>query len=58
MTADGVELTETDRADIAEGNIPTSLMKDGDKVHLNAKGYSLLADKVYEKLNSLGYIPE
>lgn len=58
LTADGVELTETDKADIAEGNIPTSLMKDGDSVHLNAKGYSLLADKVYEKLNSLGYIPE
>ena len=58
LTADGVELTETDKADIAAGNIPTSLMREGDPVHLNAKGYSLLADKVYKKLNSLGYIPE
>ena len=58
LTADGVTLTETDMADIAAGNIPTSLMKEGDAVHLNAKGYSLLADKVYGKLYSLGYIPE
>lgn len=57
LTADGVVLTETDKADIAAGNIPKSLMRD-DNVHLNAKGYELLADKVYEKLNSLGYIPE
>ena len=57
LTTDGVELTETDISDIEAGNIPSSLMLD-DSIHLNAKGYELLANKVYEKLNELGYIPE
>ena len=45
--------TEQDLADIAEGQIPTSLRTDN--VHLNQHGYTIVGTQVYTKGKSLGY---
>lgn len=50
----GITATEQDKADIAEGTIPTSLRVD--TAHFNDAGYSLLAKLVHNKLNELEYL--
>ena len=49
-------LSEDDILDIKNGEIPSSLRIDD--IHFNAKGYEIIANLVYQKLNSLGYITE
>jgi lysophospholipase L1-like esterase len=41
---------------MAEGATPKSLLND--KIHFNAKGYELLGNLVYEKMDELGYFKE
>lgn len=48
--------TAQDTIDISNGEIPTSLRSDD--VHLNEKGYTIVAEQVYNKLIELGYIEE
>ena len=50
----GITLTDTDKTDIANGEIPTSLRSD--EIHLNQQGYTIVGTEVYNKLNLLGYI--
>ena len=42
-----------DNADIAKGQVPTSLCSD--EIHLNDAGYAVVANAVYAKLVALGY---
>lgn len=49
----GITPTTQDTADIAAGEIPTSLRNDA--VHFNAKGYEIVANLVYEHGKVLGY---
>ena len=51
-----LSLTEQDLQNIDNGEIPVSLRSDN--IHFNAKGYEIIANLVYQKLNSLGYITE
>lgn len=44
----------TDNADIASGNVPTSLRLDG--IHLNAAGHDLVAQLFFNTLTSKGWI--
>ena len=50
----GIEKTEDDKTDIANCMVPRSFRTDN--IHYNEIGYSLLANKVYEKLCELGYV--
>ena len=56
----GITATEADKANIAEGSLPQSLWASSedteDKVHLNANGYKLFANGIYEKLAELNLI--
>jgi len=53
----GITPTDTDLAYIAKGQIPKSLYcDDTDETHLSDVGYSLLAQKVYDKLIALDYL--
>ena len=52
----GITATEQDEIDINNGEIPSSLRYDN--VHLNAEGYTIVGEQVYNKLISLGYIEE
>ncbi|MFT3982803.1 MAG: hypothetical protein QM697_02755 [Lachnospiraceae bacterium] len=51
----GLTPTAQDRADLKNGEIPSSLRKD--YVHGNTYFYEILAGQVYRKLEYLGYIP-
>lgn len=51
----GLTPTAQDRADLKNGEIPSSLRKD--YVHGNAYFYEILAGQVYRKLQYLGYVP-
>jgi lysophospholipase L1-like esterase len=51
-----IEATSEDLALMAEGATPKSLLND--KIHFNAKGYELLGNLVYEKMDELGYFKE
>lgn len=42
-----------DNADLAKGQVPTSLCSD--QIHLNDAGYAIVANAVYAKLVALGY---
>lgn len=42
-----------DNADIAKGQVPTSLCSD--EIHLNDAGYAIVANAVYAKIIALGY---
>lgn len=50
----GINPTQQDLIDIENGNIPSSLRYDN--VHFNAMGYNIIAQQLYNKLSSLGYI--
>ena len=52
---DDMSITPTDEdiADIAEGEIPRSLLNDN--VHFNEMGYELISRLVYQKGKELGY---
>ena len=56
----GITATETDKENIASGSLPQSLWASAsgtiDKVHLNANGYRLFAQGIYEKLIALNLI--
>lgn len=52
----GLIPTEQDLEDISNGVVPTSLRKD--KIHYNEYGTRAVANKVYEKLNELGYFAD
>jgi lysophospholipase L1-like esterase len=49
----GITATTQDNTDIANGEIPSSLRNDG--IHLNQKGYNVVANQVYQKGLELGY---
>lgn len=49
----GIDKSEQDILDIEKGNCPSSLM--ADNVHFNSLGYTLLAQKVFEKFKELNY---
>ncbi|MBQ7563088.1 MAG: hypothetical protein IJT16_03755 [Lachnospiraceae bacterium] len=55
LEAEGLGETAGDREDIASGEIPRSLRND--YVHGNAYFYDILARKLYERLQYLGYLP-
>lgn len=50
----GLDETDADRERINEGFVPSGLLAD-DMLHLNAAGYTLLGNLVFEKMDSLGY---
>lgn len=52
----GIKPTDEDVARMAEGMVPTSLLVD--HIHFNAKGYRLLGEQVYERMQELGYFDE
>ncbi len=49
----GITPTEEDEAQMAEGVVPESLRSDG--VHLNADGYRLIGNIVYDTMRRLGF---
>lgn len=51
-----IEATSEDLALMAEGSTPKSLLND--KIHFNAKGYELLGNLIFERMNDLGYFKE
>lgn len=59
LKAKGLTVTEKDKEDIEAGRVPCSLRKsETDLIHLNDYGYTALAEKIYEKLQSLGYVEQ
>lgn len=56
----GITATDTDKENIAAGSLPQSLWASAsgtvDKVHLNANGYRLFAQGIYEKMIALNLI--
>ena len=55
LEAEGLKATAGDLEDIRNGEIPRSLRTD--YVHGNAYFYDILARKLYERLEYLGYLP-
>ena len=53
LADEGIEPTEGDLADIANGEIPQSLRSD--ESHGNERFYRLIGEKLYEKMRELGY---
>ena len=53
----GITPTDEDRAAIADGRVPPSLMVD-DLLHLNATGYKLAGQIIFDRMNELGYFDE
>lgn len=51
-----IEATSEDLALMTEGSTPKSLLND--KINFNAKGYELLGNLVYERMDELGYFKE
>ena len=51
----GITPTENDLDDIKHGRVPDSLHYD-DPVHLNALGYTLTANAIYDRIKELGYV--
>lgn len=53
----GIEITQTDLEKIEVGALPTSLWRDAsDYVHMNSKGYEIVANKIYQTMQSLGFL--
>jgi hypothetical protein len=50
----GITPTSQDTTDIAAGTIPTSLRVDS--THFNAAGYTVLAGRVYDRLQEMGWL--
>lgn len=57
LSYESITPTSKDNEFIAEGKVPPSLIyyPDNPDVHLNAKGYDLMAHLIYEQGKSLGY---
>lgn len=57
LTENGVVLTDKDNEYLAKGKVPPSLLNNSptDDTHLNDVGYRLFAQRVYEKMQELGY---
>ena len=53
----GLEPTREDELAKETGVIPPSLMAE-DGIHFNPKGYAVIGNVVFEKLNELGYFDE
>jgi len=53
----GIEPTEEDLERIGQGLVPPSLMDD-DLLHLNATGYALLGNLIFDRMEQLGYFDE
>lgn len=51
----GITPTQQDAADIAAGNVPTSLMASGSRVHFNANGYTVIGKLLVDKIRGMGY---
>ena len=54
----GITATAQDTKDIAKGFIPASLRSAAEDSELNAKGYKLLGQLVYNRMDKLGYFDE
>ena len=54
----GLSATQQDTRDIAKGLVPTSLRSTAEPSELNAKGYRLLGQLVYNRMDKLGYLDE
>ncbi len=54
----GINPTQQDTRDIAKGLVPTSLRSTAEPSELNAKGYRLLGQLVYDRMDKLGYLDE
>lgn len=52
----GIKPTEEDLARMEEGRVPSSLL--ADHIHFKAKGYELIGNLVYERMEELGYFTE
>ena len=55
LTDAGISATDQDNLDLTNRKIPTSLR--ADSVHLNNFGYTIVGKQLYNKLISLGYLP-
>lgn len=53
LSASGMELNEKGAEQTAAGIVPDCLRIDG--VHFNAKGYEMIGNYVFERMNELGY---
>lgn len=51
-----IEATEDDDTDISNDTIPRSLLLEEDTIHLNAAGYAVVAEIVYERLQEMGWV--
>lgn len=57
LTEAGITPTTDDEAAIAEGSMPKSLWSsESDNVHFNAVGYQMIAEKVYQTMQDLGFV--
>ena len=54
----GLTATKADTDDIQHGLVPTSLRSSADPSELNASGYRLLGQLVYDRMDKLGYFKE
>jgi hypothetical protein len=54
LSAMEIDITDADRDQIAQGIVPECVRTD--EIHLNARGYTLLGQLVFDRLVKLGYI--
>ncbi len=54
----GLTATTQDTKDIQKGLVPSSLRSSADPSELNAKGYSLIGQLIYDRMEKLGYLKE
>lgn len=54
----GINPTKDDTYDVTHGHVPTSLRSAADESELNAQGYKLLGQLVYDRMDKLGYFDE
>lgn len=51
----GITPTTQDNTDIANGDVPTSLMASGSRLHFNSTGYTVIGNFIVDKLRGMGY---
>lgn len=57
LEAAGITPTEQDLVNVTEGSMPKSLWRnDSDYVHMNSTGYRIVANKIYQTMQSLGFV--
>ena len=54
----GITPTKDDTYDVSHGHVPKSLRSAADESELNAQGYKLLGQLVYDRMDKLGYFDE